>query len=237
MCLVSDRGHNSCRNLPEKTGLTFLQEWPVYLPLTCFWNRFFTFFFLIRKPALGFDYPGSPLPGRQDPSRKWLFHVPPKQHPGLKVEAGGLLSSCCTGAVTVSRMPKAPTPAQGDIPNWYLGERMQQVPFWKPPELNRPKTEQKERKKKSLHCISKSEEMKSWDWKGACLTQLSGLRTASAPPTVACYPRRMEQQQQQKPRPFFSNPACYKPWVEVARKLFPSLPFSMCILNTPHSTP
>lgn len=117
------------------------------------------FFFLIRKPALGFDYPGSPQPGRQDPSRKWLFHVPPKQHPGLKVEAGGLLSSCCTGAVTVSRMPKAPTPAQGDIPNWYLGERMQQVPFWKPPELNRPKTEQKERKKN--HCTV-SPNLRKW---------------------------------------------------------------------------
>jgi hypothetical protein len=29
-----------------------------------------SFHFLIHKPAVGFDYPGSPLPGRQDPSRE-----------------------------------------------------------------------------------------------------------------------------------------------------------------------
>lgn len=77
---VLDRGQNSCRDLTEKTGLTFLQGWSVYLPLTCFWNRFFNlfFFFLIRKPALGCDYPGSPLPDRQGPSQKVTFSHTPK---------------------------------------------------------------------------------------------------------------------------------------------------------------
>lgn len=169
-----------------------------------------SFHFLIHKPAVGFDYPGSPLPGRQDPSREWLFHMPLKQHHGLKAEAGGLRTSCCTEPLTVKLgADRLPPRAQGDIPYWYLRERIRQVPFWKPPELNRPKTEQKERKKKKIHCTV-SPNLRKWSLgTEKSLTQLSsGLRTASTPPTGACCPERIEQQ---KPRPSFSNLACYKP--------------------------
>lgn len=64
---------------------TFLQEWSVYLPLTCFWNRFFTFFFfLIHKPALTQE--ALCLADRTHHKSDFLTW-PPKQHHWLKAEA------------------------------------------------------------------------------------------------------------------------------------------------------